>query len=109
MRQIGTTGKICIADMRELPVGQRVWVSGCVSGPCISYQDNSALTMMIKITTIKMNSSGTENLCIGSSRMCEPRHTLRSDTGHSLQLLQYDSTRFAPCGLGQKSHEPAGL
>jgi hypothetical protein len=24
MRQIGTTGKICIADVRELPVGQRV-------------------------------------------------------------------------------------
>jgi FlaA1/EpsC-like NDP-sugar epimerase len=28
MRQIGTTGKICIADMRELPDGRIILVTG---------------------------------------------------------------------------------
>ncbi len=40
-----------------------------------------------------------EKKYIGSSRICEPHHTARSDTGHNLKLLQYDSTRFAPRGL----------
>jgi hypothetical protein len=56
-----------------------------------------------------MLASCMENLCIGSSRMCEPHHTLLFDTRHNLKLLQYDSTRFAPYVLGQESHEPAGF
>jgi hypothetical protein len=62
-----------------------------------------------RATTCAMISSGMENLCIGSSRMCEPHHTLLFDTRHNLKLLQYDSTRFAPYVLGQESHEPAGF